>query len=880
MGFNIGSVFLLLRADAARLEADIEQQGMAAADKAGQKVGQTLGEQMSTGLLKAGKQMQSVGMSLTRNVTVPIVGLGAAVVATGAQFDTTLRQIVALTNTTADEIGGVKDQILGLAEATGKDPNELAKGFYFLASAGFDTAQAMKVLESTAKASAAGLGDTADISRVVGAAINAFGKENLTAADATDQLLRAVKNGTAEAPDFAASLGQVVGTAGQMGATFADTTSAIAAMTLKGIDADTAATSLNQVFVSLLKTTPASAKALADVGLSAEGLRAELRQKGLLAVLDTLRTSFEGNDTAAAAVFGNVRALRGVLALTTGDAKQTADVFNDVASGSQNIAQAFAQTEGPGRELDRAVTEIKVALIQLGDDVLPSVVEGLHIIVGIIHGAVGVFKALPGPVRSGTVALLALAATVGPVLFAFGKLSSGLGLALRGIGAIAGKLGLEQALTGAFAKLPASAAIRGAITSAGTAMGGALGVAMGVGLAAAGGVAIALAFKSIVLDPGLQAQTRDIGTSVGNEIMGGTTEALQKSKAALAQGIKDISGQAFGLGGALYGDQISALQTQLDAVDAELAARAAGMGHEVPAGVASAFDHGEATVTAGAEKMVSGVDDVLGGVVNDAGDAGAETVQSYAQGVLDTQGAVRSAFDTLKNLIKNALSPAKRIAKDIGILTSKTLAKALNDKRPEVVHAAELVQQQAMDELGQLVKDGGKVGKAGMEALRKALHSKNPEVRAAARRVKELINEQLDKVPPHATHTGTEAGNALVTAMQQAINRRGGVTVRVTATGEAHGGGRAGGGPVRAGTPYWVNEQTPRSELFVPSRGGYVLTHADAVKAASGGGPMTIGPITITGVGSDVSKPAAERFGRAVLGEVAKGLREQRARTV
>lgn len=44
-------------------------------------------------------------------------------------------------------------------------------------------------------------------------------------------------------------------------------------------------------------------------------------------------------------------------------------------------------------------------------------------------------------------------------------------------------------------------------------------------------------------------------------------------------------------------------------------------------------------------------------------------------------------------------------------------------------------------------------------------------------------------------------------------------------------GARAGGGPVRMGLPYLVNENTPRSEWFVPSRSGGVLNVGQAQSA-------------------------------------------------
>ncbi len=44
-------------------------------------------------------------------------------------------------------------------------------------------------------------------------------------------------------------------------------------------------------------------------------------------------------------------------------------------------------------------------------------------------------------------------------------------------------------------------------------------------------------------------------------------------------------------------------------------------------------------------------------------------------------------------------------------------------------------------------------------------------------------------------------------------------------------GARAGGGPVRTGLPYLVNENTPRSEWFVPSQSGGILNVSQAQSA-------------------------------------------------
>lgn len=69
--------------------------------------------------------------------------------------------------------------------------------------------------------------------------------------------------------------------------------------------------------------------------------------------------------------------------------------------------------------------------------------------------------------------------------------------------------------------------------------------------------------------------------------------------------------------------------------------------------------------------------------------------------------------------------------------------------------------------------------------------------------------------------------------------------------------GRASGGPVRAGQAYRVNEQTPNSEVFVPSTNGAILNSSQAEKALSsskGGGVVSAGAtfnMSINGASGD-----------------------------
>ncbi len=324
----------------------------------------------SVDIARFGRDMQSAGRSMTTGVTLPLIGAGAAIFAVGSNFEESLNRIVGLTDVTADEIGGVKEAVLALSAETGRGPQELAEAFYFVASAGFEAEGATEVLEVSARAAAAGLGTTQDVAKVLGATLNAYGQENLSAGRAADILTEAVSQGTAEASAFAGVLGTVTPTAAGLGVQFEEVTAALAGMTLTGLGADEAATSLNQVLVSILKPAAGAEEALVGLGLSGEGLRRQLKEQGLLSTLRTLEDSFGNNEQAASLVFGNIRALRGVTSLLTLDTDQLNDVFGKVTDSQGRLAEGYSETEGTAREAQRTQAEFSATLIDLSEHVI------------------------------------------------------------------------------------------------------------------------------------------------------------------------------------------------------------------------------------------------------------------------------------------------------------------------------------------------------------------------------------------------------------------------------------------------------------------------------------------------------------------------------
>lgn len=444
---NIGDV--LMRFLAQFDEGQVVKAASAAGDKASEVFGKRLkagiGSAVSdfgTQTMKLGKGTTQVGDAMTRNITLPILAAGAATGKLALDFNTSMNQIVGLAKVPRDQIAGISDQILKMAGDIGRDPQELAQAFYFVASAGFKADEAMRVLETSAKASAAGMGRTQDVAKVLGGVLNAYGHDNITAAHAADVLTAAVQDGSAEASDFAGAIGMVVPNAAALGVSFDQVAAAMAAMTNVGVDTQTAAVNLGQVFSALQKPSAQAEAAMQGLGTSSAELRAELKDKGLLALLRDLEARFGGNEVAAAAVFGNIRALRGVTQLLGLDTKQLNTIFGDTAGALGNLQQAYNDTDGPQRQIDKSMAELKATAILIGNDVLPIVVEVLHELAGGAKEFAKWWKGLSDTNKKAIIQWAAFLAIAGPVLSIIGRITTGIGGLTKGLGFLITKIPL------------------------------------------------------------------------------------------------------------------------------------------------------------------------------------------------------------------------------------------------------------------------------------------------------------------------------------------------------------------------------------------------------------------------------------------------------
>lgn len=397
-----------------RALVDDYKRQMADAAKATENVGKA-----GASFKQLAPRVQELGDSMTRRLTLPMAALGTAAAKLSLDFERSFSQMVGLAGVAAHEVDGLKQSVLDLSTATGRGPQELAEALYFIRSSGIAGQRALDALEVSAKAAAAGLGSTVGVADAVTSAMNAYATEGLQAAEATDVLVGAVREGKAEASQFAPQLGRLLPVASQLGVSFDQVAGGVAFLSRTSGDAALAATQLNGVLVKLLAPGQKGIGTLDEIGLSLQELRRVAGEEGLVPALELLRTKLEQNGLEFADFAEDQQFLQGALALTGQNAQAAAEVIGRVGDSVGATNQAFAEfAKTAGFQNQQAFAELQAGLIKLGDTVVPIAAD----ILSVLSNIASAFAGLPGPMQAAVLGFAGFVAVLGPVLSTAGRI--------------------------------------------------------------------------------------------------------------------------------------------------------------------------------------------------------------------------------------------------------------------------------------------------------------------------------------------------------------------------------------------------------------------------------------------------------------------------
>ncbi|GAA1161914.1 hypothetical protein GCM10009664_32550 [Kitasatospora gansuensis] len=305
-------------------------------------------------------------------------------------------------------VGAFTDQIIRLSTQLPQTASQLAQGLYQIVSTGFDGAEAMSILEVSAKGASAGLTTTETAATALLGVLKAYGMPASKASDVMDIMFQTVNKGVISFSELAQQLGDVVPMAAAAGISFEDMSAALAAITLAGIPAAESATALNMLFTRLMKPTRDLAALITDLGY--ESAASAIQQDGLYTVLGKINTATGGAAEATVNLFKDIRATRAMLALAAADGKNYADTYEGITlavNRAEATQKAYAiQMDTVGGQWDlfkNRAAALGMDLARVLLPVLQELAEGASVVAN-------TFNSLPAGVKESIGVLLALGA--------------------------------------------------------------------------------------------------------------------------------------------------------------------------------------------------------------------------------------------------------------------------------------------------------------------------------------------------------------------------------------------------------------------------------------------------------------------------------------
>ena len=413
-------------------------------------------------LQSAGDKISGVGQKLLP-VTAGVTALGTIAVKTGADFDSAMSKVAAVSDATGSEMDALREKAREMGSKTKFSASEAADAMNYMAMAGWKTNDMLSGIEGIMNLAAASGEDLASTSDIVTDALTAFGLSASDSGHFADILAAASSNANTNVSMMGETFKYAAPVLGSLGYSAEDSAIAIGLMANAGIKSPQAGTALRSAITNLAKPTDTVASAMEQYGISltdSSGKMYSLRE-----LMEQLRQKLGGlskaeQAQAAASLFGK-EAMSGMLAIINGSPADFEKLSNAIDTCSNAVDGYNGTTEKMAAvmqdNLAGQVTILKSQLEELAISFSDILMPTIRSIVSRIQELVDKLNQLD-PQTKETIAKIALvAAALGPMLVVLGKTISSVGTVFSavsklpalfsavqsGIGAITGALGVS-----------------------------------------------------------------------------------------------------------------------------------------------------------------------------------------------------------------------------------------------------------------------------------------------------------------------------------------------------------------------------------------------------------------------------------------------------
>lgn len=394
-------------------------------------------------LQSAGKNLETVGSTLTKTVTAPIVGLGGLVIKTSSTFESAMSRVQAVSGASGGELQKLNKKAQELGATTAWSASEVADGMTEMAKAGWSASDIIDGMAGVLNSASASGEDLAQVSTIVADAITGFGLKAKDASRVADLLTQSANAGTIDITDLGESFKYISPIAKTMGFSIEDVTTAISAMSMSGIKGSQAGTALRTMFARMVKPTDDVKSAMDELGIKLTNSDGSF--KSLNTIVSEMRGSFSGMTDEQKTYYATVLAgqegmsgLLSLLSLSQGEYDKLADSMNNCKGVAEDTAKTML--DNFGGQLTILKSSLEGVAIQFGEVLLPYFKN----FVTWVQQVVLKLQSMTKEQKEQIVKWGLFAGAIGPTLLIFGKLTSTIGKLMSAFGAVPKVIGTVQ----------------------------------------------------------------------------------------------------------------------------------------------------------------------------------------------------------------------------------------------------------------------------------------------------------------------------------------------------------------------------------------------------------------------------------------------------
>lgn len=376
---------------------------------------------------------------MAAKITAPIAAAGVGAVKLAAGFEKGMSNVQSISGASGKQLDKLSAKAKEMGAKTKFSAKEATDAYQYMAMAGWKAGSMMKGIEPIMKLAGASNEDLATTSDIVTDSLTAFKMTAKETGRFTDVMAAASANSNTNVKMLGESFKYCAPLAGSLKFSVEDVSKGLGLMANSGIKASQAGTSMRALFTRMAKPTKESAAAMKELGISLTNSNGKM--KPFDAIMKKMRKSFKGlteeEQTQYAAMLAGQNGMSGLLAMVNASDKDFKKLSKSIdgSSGACNKMYEVSQNNLNG-QLTVLKSTVESIGISFGERLAPHVKK----LTKFIQSLADKFNGLSKKQQDAIIKNALIAASIGPGLIAFGKLTKGVGSAVMGIGNFGRKL--------------------------------------------------------------------------------------------------------------------------------------------------------------------------------------------------------------------------------------------------------------------------------------------------------------------------------------------------------------------------------------------------------------------------------------------------------